>query len=115
MKKKVLAVVLSTSMLMAVLAGCGNAAAPAAAPAEEAVEEAAEKVEEAAEEVVEEAAQEVEEGAEEVAEEASAEGKVLNIYCWNEEFKTRLTDHYPGYEEVDATHGKIRTIWTKLC
>ena len=27
----------------------------------------------------------------------SDEGKVLNIYCWNEEFKTRLTDHYPGY------------------
>ena len=110
LKKKVLAVVLSTSMLMAVLAGCGNAAAPAAAPAEEAVEEAAEQVEEAAEEVVEEAAQEVEETAEEVVEEASAEGKVLNIYCWNEEFKTRLTDHYPGYEEVDATHGKIGDV-----
>ena len=31
----------------------------------------------------------------------SDEGKVLNIYCWNEEFKSRLTDHYPGYEEVD--------------
>ena len=33
----------------------------------------------------------------------SDEGKVLNIYCWNEEFKSRLTDHYPGYEEVDGT------------
>ena len=34
------------------------------------------------------------------AEDAAAdEGKVLNIYCWNEEFKSRLTDHYPGYEE----------------
>ncbi len=31
------------------------------------------------------------------------DGKVLNIYCWNEEFKSRLEDHYPGYEEVDAT------------
>ena len=31
------------------------------------------------------------------AEDAAAdEGKVLNIYCWNEEFKSRLTDHYPG-------------------
>lgn len=43
------------------------------------------------------------------------EGKVLNIYCWNEEFKSRLTDHYPGYTEVDATHGKIGDIdvvWT---
>ena len=41
---------------------------------------------------------------------ASDEGKVLNIYCWNEEFKSRLTDHYPGYEEVDGTHGKIGDV-----
>lgn len=40
----------------------------------------------------------------------SDEGKVLNIYCWNEEFKSRLTDHYPGYEEVDGTHGKIGDV-----
>ena len=45
------------------------------------------------------------------ADDASAdEGKVLNIYCWNEEFKSRLTDHYPGYEEVDGTHGKIGDV-----
>lgn len=37
-------------------------------------------------------------------------GKVLNIYCWNEEFKSRLTDHYPGYTEVDATTGKIGDV-----
>ena len=36
--------------------------------------------------------------------------KFLNIYCWNEEFKSRLTDHYPGYEEVDGTHGKIGDV-----
>ncbi len=51
------------------------------------------------------------------SEEASTgdEGKVLNIYAWNEEFKSRITDHYPGYEEVDATHGKIGdvdVVWT---
>ncbi len=53
--------------------------------------------------------------AEAVTTAAADEGKVLNIYCWNEEFKTRLTDHYPGYEEVDATHGKIgdvEVVWT---
>ncbi len=46
---------------------------------------------------------------------AADEGPVLNIQCWNEEFKSRLTDHYPGYEEVDATHGKIgdvEVVWT---
>ena len=42
-----------------------------------------------------------------------AEGKVLNIYCWNEEFKSRLIDHYPGYEEVDATTGKIGDVDVK--
>ena len=43
------------------------------------------------------------------------EGSVLNIYVWNEEFKSRLIDHYPGYEEIDATHGKIgdvEVVWT---
>ena len=40
-------------------------------------------------------------------------GKVLNIYCWNEEFKTRITDHYPDYEEVDATTGKIGDVEVK--
>lgn len=46
---------------------------------------------------------------------AEEEGAVLNINCWNEEFKTRVTDHYPGYEEVDATTGKIgdvTVVWT---
>ena len=45
-----------------------------------------------------------------MAEDGAEEGKVLNIYCWNEEFKSRITDHYPGYEEVDATHGKIGDV-----
>jgi len=46
---------------------------------------------------------------------ASDEGKVLNIQVWNEEFKSRITDHYPGYEAVDETHGKIGdvdVVWT---
>ncbi len=40
-------------------------------------------------------------------------GKVLNIYVWNEEFKSRLTDHYPGYEKVDDTTGKIGDVTVK--
>ena len=42
--------------------------------------------------------------------EVADEGKVLNIYCWNEEFKSRITAHYPDYQEVDATHGKIGDV-----
>ena len=43
----------------------------------------------------------------------TAEGKVFNIRCWNEEFKSRLAAHYPGYEEVDATTGKIGDVTVK--
>lgn len=41
------------------------------------------------------------------------EGSVLNIYCWNEEFKSRLEEHYPGYEVIDATTGKIGDVTVK--
>ncbi len=43
----------------------------------------------------------------------SEEGSVLNIYCWNEEFKSRLEEHYPDYEVVDGTTGKIGDITVK--
>lgn len=99
MKKKVISALLSVAMVASLLVGCG---AQAAAPAAEAP---------AAEEVVEEApAEEEAPAAEEAEAPAAEEGKVLNIRCWNEEFKSRLTDHYPGYEEVDATHGKIGDV-----
>lgn len=42
-------------------------------------------------------------------------GAVFNIYCWNEEFKTRVEDHYADYTKVDATHGTIgdtEVVWT---
>ena len=44
---------------------------------------------------------------------SASNGKVLNIYCWNEEFKSRITDHYPNYTEVDATTGKIGEVTVK--
>ena len=44
---------------------------------------------------------------------AADEGKVLNIYCWNDEFQRRLKAHYDKYEEVDATTGKIGDITVK--
>ncbi len=42
-------------------------------------------------------------------------GKVLNIQVWNDEFKSRVENHYEGYEKVDETHGKIgdvEVVWT---
>jgi len=48
----------------------------------------------------------------------SADGKVLNIYCWNDEFARRLRDHYPGFvanDPDDATAGgKIGDIEVKF-
>ncbi|MCR4686255.1 MAG: ABC transporter substrate-binding protein [Lachnospiraceae bacterium] len=95
MKKKLLSVLLSTAMVSALLVGCNGTT-------EEVVEEVPET-----EEVV-------EGGEEEVVAEAAEEGAVLNIYCWNEEFKSRVEDHYPGYEKVDATSGKIGDVTVKF-
>lgn len=77
MKKKVLSVVLSVAMVAAMLAGCGEAAAPAAdAPA----------VEEPAAEEPAPAAEAEEPAAEEVAEEPAAEGdNVINLWSFTDE------------------------------
>ena len=40
----------------------------------------------------------------------ASDGKVLNIYCWNQEFQSRIKDHYPGYTEIDGTTGKIGDV-----
>ena len=97
MKKKVLSALLTTAMLASMLVGCGSSNdAPAAASSEAAPAASTEAA-----------------ASTEVAEPAAEEGKVFNIYCWNEEFKSRLTDHYPGYEEVDGTTGKIGDITVK--
>lgn len=44
---------------------------------------------------------------------AAGQGRILNIQCWNEEFKSRLADHYPGYEVIDGTTGKIGDVIVK--
>ena len=93
MKKKVLGVLLSTTMVAGMLSACGGAAQAPAAEAPAAEAPAAEAP-----------------AAEAEAPAAADEGKVLNISAWNEEFKSRLTDHYPGYEVVDGTTGKIGDV-----
>ena len=99
MKKKVISALLATAMVATMFAGCGSKADDAATT----TDDAAATTDDAAA------------GDDAAAEDAPAEeeGKVLNIYCWNEEFKSRLTAHYPGYEEVDATSGKIGDVDVK--
>ena len=87
MKKKLLSVLLSTAMVAALLVGCTS---------EEPVD----------------GGNAPSEGGEVSTDEGAVveEGKVLNIYCWNEEFKSRVTDHYPDYVEVDGTTGQIGDV-----
>lgn len=89
MKKKVVSALLCATMVATMFAGCGskessdNATTPDTSKADTSSE---------------------------VTAPAEDTGKVLNIYCWNEEFKSRITAHYPDYQEVDATHGKIGDV-----
>ena len=88
MKKKIVGTLLCATMLAGMLAGCGGKTTDSTTGD---TTSSADPVTEA-------------------AEQAADEGKVLNIYCWNEEFKSRITAHYPDYQEVDATHGKIGDV-----
>ena len=102
MKRKVLATVLAAAMVMG-LGACGGSSSSTAAT--DTADAAAESTAEAAD-----TAESTAEATEETAAAAGDEGKVLKIEVWNEEFKSRITDHYDGYEEVDATHGKIGDV-----
>ena len=42
------------------------------------------------------------------------EGSVLNIQVWNDEFVSRVTDHYPGYEKTGDYTGKIGDVTVKF-
>ena len=99
MKKKTLSTLLAVSMIAGMITGCGSSADQTAASTDTATTttEAAATTETAATEAT-------------VAETPADEGKVLNVYCWNDEFQRRVKAHYPGYEEVDATHGKIGDV-----
>ncbi|MCD8148258.1 MAG: ABC transporter substrate-binding protein [Clostridiales bacterium] len=96
MKKKVVSVLLCAGMALS-LAACGSSSSDTTTTDD--TTSAAEETAEAADDT---------EEAEEA--EAADEGQVLNIYCWNEEFKTRLTDHYADYEEIDSTTGQIGDV-----
>ncbi|MGN0688739.1 MAG: tetratricopeptide repeat protein [Oscillospiraceae bacterium] len=41
------------------------------------------------------------------------EGKVLNIWCWNNEFQQRVTEFYPGYIDNGNGTGRIGDVTVK--
>ena len=86
MRKKVVSLMLVSAMVAGCLAGCGSGDSNSSSGG----------------------------GSGSKGNDSSDGGKVLNIYCWNEEFKSRVEDHYADYEKVDATHGKIgdtEVVW----
>ena len=99
MKKKALSTLLAVSMVAGMVTGCGSSADQTAASTDTATTTSATATE---------AAATTETTAATVAEIPADEGKVLNVYC--DEFQRRVKAHYPGYEEVDATHGKIGDV-----
>lgn len=94
MKGKLVSALLCTAMVATMIAGCGNTGDNNSNSNSETETDSTTE------------ANSEETGSEE-------QGKVFNIYCWNEEFKTRITDHYADYEEVDATTGKIGDVTVK--
>lgn len=89
MKKKLVSTLLCLSMAATMLAGCGsNNTGTSGSSNNDTSKETGETT-------------------------SDEEGKVLNIYCWNEEFKSRIEDHYPDYEKVDATTGTIGDVTVK--
>lgn len=98
MKKKMVSGLLAATMVAGLLFGCGGGdTTEAPAASDDTTTEAASS----------------EDGGDDAAEVAEDTGKVLNIYCWNDEFQSRIIAHYPGYEEVDATTGKIGDVEVK--
>ena len=76
--KKVMSLLTATAMAATLLVGCGGgAASSSAAPAADSTSAEASST-------------------------AAEEGKVLNIWCWNDEFQSRFNDYYPGVKEVAA-------------
>ncbi len=112
MKKKIVSILLTAAMTATLLAGCGGTAeAPATAPAADAAaDEAAPADDAAADTAADATADTAADATADTAAAAADEGKVFNVQCWNEEFKSRVTDHYPGYEKVDDTTGKIGDV-----
>lgn len=83
--KKALAVLMALAMASSLLAGCGASASSAstAAPASSTASSQA----------------------------APAEGKVLRVYCWNEEFKSRVEAYYPDYNKDTQMIGDTKVEW----
>ncbi|MBR1471274.1 MAG: carbohydrate ABC transporter substrate-binding protein [Lachnospiraceae bacterium] len=109
MKKRLMALGMAAIMAAGSMTACGNTTAPAAGGDTGAAATEAPAATDAAAVTEAPAA-----GSGDAAAPAAEEGQVLNIYVWNDEFISRVADHYPGYEKVDALTGKIGDVTVKF-
>lgn len=100
MKKKLLSVLLSTAMVASLLVGCGSKESTVNPTTDETKTEETATDETATDETATDEAVTV----------AEDTGKVLNIYCWNEEFQGRVKEFYPGYVDNEDGTGKIGDV-----
>lgn len=85
--KKAFALVLALVMALTLLAGCGASAASTATTSAASSAPASS------------------------AAASAPQGKVLNIYCWNEEFKSRVEAYYPKYDKDTQMIGDVKVNW----
>lgn len=102
--KRAMALTLVTAMAAASFVGCSKNSSSSSAAANNTTKEA----------VTDASGKEVSLRDQIAAKKYDSEGKVLNIYVWNDEFISRVADHFPGYEKVDATNGKIGDVSVKF-
>ena len=102
--KRAMALTLVTAMAAASFVGCSKSSSSSSTAANNATKEV----------VTDASGKEVPLRDQIAAKKYDSEGKVLNIYVWNTEFVDRVTEHFPGYEKVDATNGKIGDVSVKF-
>ena len=92
MKQRVISLMLTVAMGAALLAGCGSSATDSANAGADSGKESAAAA-----------------GTESDEKDFSGEGKVINIYSWNDEFRTRLEAVYPEVEST-SSDGTVTTL-----
>lgn len=90
MKKKLVSGLLAATMVASLLFGCGDSGSTDTGSADN-----------------------TEASGGDTTEAPSGDEHYLNAYVFNDEFINRVKDHYPDYEEVDATTGKIGDVTVK--
>ena len=92
MKKKILLSIAGVAASGVILAGCGSSATDSANAGADSGKESAAAA-----------------GTESDEKDFSGEGKVINIYSWNDEFRTRLEAIYPEVEST-SSDGTVTTL-----